>query len=173
MTSSVPFKSTLALTLAVSAIAAPDALARFDLNPPGVTQAQAQAADAGRVVQPNPDQRAIDGVPPILPVPDRSGRAAILRAQQQESLRLAYLAYNQPTSAKYSNADTNAYANDITTNRPRTVHVVSHDGRFDWGDAGIGAAGGLGLAMVGVGGAFAVSQQRRTRRSKGAAAITS
>jgi hypothetical protein len=36
---------------------------------------------------------------------------------------------------------------------------------FDWGDAGIGAAGGLALSMIGLGGALAVSQHhtRRTR----------
>jgi hypothetical protein len=34
---------------------------------------------------------------------------------------------------------------------------------FDWGDAGIGAAGGLALAMLGLGGALAVSSQRRAR----------
>jgi hypothetical protein len=35
---------------------------------------------------------------------------------------------------------------------------------FDWGDAGIGAAGGIALSMIGLGGALAVSQ-RRTRHT--------
>jgi hypothetical protein len=35
---------------------------------------------------------------------------------------------------------------------------------FDWGDAGIGAAGGLAIAMLGVGGGLALSQ-RRSRRT--------
>lgn len=34
---------------------------------------------------------------------------------------------------------------------------------FDWGDAAIGAAGGLGLSLVGIGGALA--KQRRSRRT--------
>ncbi|MEA2214234.1 MAG: hypothetical protein QOF83_4182 [Solirubrobacteraceae bacterium] len=38
------------------------------------------------------------------------------------------------------------------------VHVTAPSG-FDWGDAGIGAAGGLGLAIAGLGGALAVSQR--------------
>ena len=42
-------------------------------------------------------------------------------------------------------------------------------GGFDWGDAGIGAAGGIALAMVGLGGTVAVSQ-RRGRRTRGSAA---
>jgi hypothetical protein len=32
---------------------------------------------------------------------------------------------------------------------------------FDWGDAGIGAAGGLGLSMVAVGGSLALVGRRR------------
>lgn len=34
---------------------------------------------------------------------------------------------------------------------------------FDWGDAGIGAAGGLVIAMLGVGGGLALSQRRSGR----------
>jgi hypothetical protein len=34
---------------------------------------------------------------------------------------------------------------------------------FDWGDAGIGAAGGLALAMLGVGGGLVISHQRPQR----------
>ncbi len=50
---------------------------------------------------------------------------------------------------------------------PRTTVVVAtaHDSGFDWGDAGIGAAGGLGLAIAGLGGALAVSH-RRTRPTR-------
>lgn len=43
---------------------------------------------------------------------------------------------------------------------------------FDWADAGIGAAGGLMISIVGIGGALAVSQ-RRTRRTGPTAAATS
>ena len=42
---------------------------------------------------------------------------------------------------------------------------------FDWGDAGIGAAGGLTLAMLGVGGGLALSQ-RRSRRTGTSAVVT-
>jgi hypothetical protein len=54
---------------------------------------------------------------------------------------------------------------------PTIVHVTAPNGGFDWGDAGIGAAGGIALSMVGVGGALVVSQ-RRTRRTRSAAALT-
>jgi hypothetical protein len=43
---------------------------------------------------------------------------------------------------------------------------------FDWGDAAIGAAGGLVISVVGLGGALALSQ-RRTRRSGASAVVTS
>jgi hypothetical protein len=43
------------------------------------------------------------------------------------------------------------------------VRVQVPQGGFDWGDAGIGAAGGVALAMLGVGGALVVSQQRARR----------
>ena len=43
------------------------------------------------------------------------------------------------------------------------VRVQVPQGGFDWGDAGIGAAGGVALAMLGLGGALVVSQQRPRR----------
>jgi hypothetical protein len=44
------------------------------------------------------------------------------------------------------------------------VRISSPGGGFDWGDAGIGAAGGFALSMIGIGGALVVSQHR-TRRN--------
>ena len=55
---------------------------------------------------------------------------------------------------------------DIAT--PAAPHAVvrgqTQKSGFDGGDAGIGAAGGLAITMVGVGGALVVSQ-RRSRRT--------
>ncbi len=45
------------------------------------------------------------------------------------------------------------------------VRIQMAKGGFDWADAGIGAAGGLALAMVGLGGALGVAQHR-TRRTR-------
>jgi hypothetical protein len=47
------------------------------------------------------------------------------------------------------------------------VRITTPASGFDWGDAGIGAAGGLALAMLGVGGALVITQQRprRTRHT--------
>jgi hypothetical protein len=48
---------------------------------------------------------------------------------------------------------------------PATVVRVSPtNGGFDWADAGIGAAGGLALSMLGLGTVLAVSQRRTPKR---------
>ena len=43
------------------------------------------------------------------------------------------------------------------------VRIIIPASGFDWGDAGIGAAGGLALAMLGVGGGLVISHQRSRR----------
>jgi hypothetical protein len=55
-----------------------------------------------------------------------------------------------------------------TANAPQAVvRIQTPQSGFDWGDAGIGAAGGIALSMIGLGGALLVSQNRarRTRRT--------
>lgn len=46
---------------------------------------------------------------------------------------------------------------------PTIVHVSAPSNGFDWGDAGVGAAGGFVLSMLGLGGALIVSAQRSRR----------
>jgi hypothetical protein len=70
------------------------------------------------------------------------------------------------TGARYSNAEMNAYPSGAPA-----VRASVADGGFDWGDAGIGAAGGFAIAMLGVGGGLALSQ-RRSRRPVAAALAT-
>jgi hypothetical protein len=43
------------------------------------------------------------------------------------------------------------------------VRITTPASGFDWGDAGIGAAGGLALAMLGVGGGLLITHQRPRR----------
>ena len=85
-------------------------------------------------------------------------------AQTERAERQA-AAYSGPTGDRHSNAESNAYAHTASghvTSGTRIVTVASNG--FDWGDAGIGAAGGLALAMLGVGAGLAMSQHR-TRRA--------
>ena len=60
-----------------------------------------------------------------------------------------------------------------TTQATPIVRVIAPQNGFDWGDAGIGAAGGLALSMLGVGGALVISSQRRASRHNIPAAPTS
>jgi hypothetical protein len=48
---------------------------------------------------------------------------------------------------------------------PAPVRIQTPPSEFDWGDAGIGAAGGAALALLGLGGALVLSQ-RRPHRSR-------
>ena len=48
---------------------------------------------------------------------------------------------------------------------PAIVRISVPGAGFDWGDAGIGAARGFALSMIGISGALVVSQ-RRTGRSE-------
>jgi hypothetical protein len=47
------------------------------------------------------------------------------------------------------------------------VHVAPGGG-FDWGDAGIGAAGGIALSVAGLGAGLAISQHRARRAGRAA-----
>jgi hypothetical protein len=89
---------------------------------------------------------------------------------------LALAAGASPASAKFFNVNPNGsyvavnpHATNPTPsgNTPTTiVRIAAPDSGFDWGDAGIGAAGGLALTLIGVGGAFAVSGHRARRTSR-------
>jgi hypothetical protein len=80
-------------------------------------------------------------------------------------------ASHQSPATVYSRPDktlipvTAPYAGPVpkTTAPPVVARVQAPQSGFDWGDAGIGAAG-LAFSVIGIGGAVAVSQ-RRSRRS--------
>jgi hypothetical protein len=57
-----------------------------------------------------------------------------------------------------------ATAVKVSSSQP-VARIETPQSGFDWGDAGIGAAGGVALAALGLGGALAVSQ-RRPRRGR-------
>jgi hypothetical protein len=72
-----------------------------------------------------------------------------------------------PTSAPSIAAGTAA-----KTSAPQpAVRVETPNHGFDWVDAGIGAAGGIALSIVGLGGALGASQYR-TRRTRHTAALS-
>jgi hypothetical protein len=63
---------------------------------------------------------------------------------------------NQPTN-------TTSYTQP---NPPSVMRVMTANNGFDWGDAGIGAAGGLALSFIGIGGALGVAQHRSRRTQR-------
>jgi hypothetical protein len=134
----------IAGALAIAAIAAPAASARFDLEP--TTTAHSQPTARGVVVRPNRDQQTVRTIavgPPILRAPRVSELRAINRAKVQEE---AALSYRSPATARYSNAATSAYASiarPVAVTAP-TVNPAG-DG-FHYGDAAIGA--GISTAIV-------------------------
>jgi hypothetical protein len=59
-----------------------------------------------------------------------------------------------------------APADAATRPRPvgaQVIHVTAQNG-FDWGVAGIGAAGGVGVSMLAVGGGLLIAGARRNRQ---------
>jgi hypothetical protein len=80
-----------------------------------------------------------------------------------------------PPAAVYSRQDKSIVAATSPSNTagstakpsaapPPVVRIEAAGNGFDWGDAGIGAASGLALSLIGLGGVLAVSQHR-TRRT--------
>ena len=107
--------------------------------------ASARGGQAGWVVRPNPDQQA----------------AQLARA--------AATARPAPSTWVVRPTPDEQYPAPAPTT---IVRVITPTDEFDWGNAGIGAAAGVALSMIGLASAVAVSQ-RRTRRSRGSAAVTS
>jgi hypothetical protein len=68
---------------------------------------------------------------------------------------------NQAPATVYSRPDKSMIPVTTPGSAPQAVvRIQAPPSGFDWGDAGIGAAGGLALAMIGLGGALVVSQRR-------------
>jgi hypothetical protein len=63
--------------------------------------------------------------------------------------------------------------NGPATGQPSTiVRVVAPSNGFDWGDAAIGAAAGLGISLVALGGGIAASRRRDHRPAMPAAPVS-
>jgi hypothetical protein len=68
-------------------------------------------------------------------------------------------AHATPSPAAVTRARVLAARDSAPASPPATiVRLTAHNG-FDWGDAGLGAAGAVALAAVGLGGVLAVSQR--------------
>lgn len=157
----------IALALAVGAIAAPASARTFSYSstgsmvqqppPTGVALSDGSrtrsvaAAGAGYGYGVTPTLSTAS-VPPILPTVKASQLARFEQAGRQA------VAYAPPNGRAYSDAETNAYKTAAT---PGVVAVATSPVAFDWGDAGIGAAAGFALAILGLGAALVISRRQR------------
>jgi hypothetical protein len=127
----------IALALAIAAIAAPAASARFDLEPAHGQSTQTQQTAP---------------VPPILHRVQGSQLAAANRAKEQA------LANHVPPNGRYSTADLNGYAT-VTAPAVKAPALSAPGNGFDWGDAAVGAGITAAIALMITAGSLAVRQR--------------
>ena len=96
-----------------------------------------------------PDQQAAAGRGQDLRAPDQQ-----VAAERGQDLRAPDSRFGQPTGETIVPVS--------TPTRVRIVEVPSSG--FEWGDAGIGAAGMLAVVALGAGAGMAGAQRRRSRR---------
>ena len=146
MTTTHRTATTALLVLSLAAAGAPMAGARpADFAPAG--------KHAPAAVYSRPDKSLI----PVSP-PATSGGAVGRAAYREGQLATAL--------------DVAAAANKASAPQA-VVRIQTPQSGFDWGDAGIGAAGGIALSMIGLGGALGVSHRRARRTRRTTAALTS
>ena len=122
----------IASALAITAIAAPAASAMQSEQGPVLSRVVGQQ-----------NTQTGGGAPPILRPARASELSAINRAQAQEARRLAY---NVPRTARYSDAEMNAYASAAPRVAGSTPISNAPSNGFDYGSAAVGA--GLTGAIV-------------------------
>ena len=150
-------KTALAVALALSALAAPSAYALADRTSP--------------VVVPNPDQQTANVGRSASTPPSQATTVVRPNPDQQAA---ATSANNQGISTSpVSCGDVcSGHGYGPVSSAAPIVRVSSPNNGFDWGDAGIGAAGGIGLSILGLAGTVGLSQRRTRRSSRSAAAIS-
>jgi hypothetical protein len=158
-------RSTVVATCLAIVALAPTAAARPAFDPPSVRvnpstgyTIQDKSVSQTAVVRSKPDQQvARHGVPipPILGKTQAAEQAAIDRLKAQ------HYTDKLPVHAAYSAAALNGYGSGhpVSVQAPKSPSANPDNG-FDWGDAAIGAAAGLGLTLLVGGGAMVLSRRR-------------
>jgi hypothetical protein len=133
----------------------------FALGTTGAPAAAGKASSARPVVRPNPDEQIL--IRHSRPV---ARRLAPSRTVQPNPDEQAATSPSQSAGPHSEVIDNGGYG------QPIIVRATVPKGGFDWGDAGIGAAAALGLSMLALAGALAITQHR-ARRTRGSADATS
>lgn len=164
MTSTPRITTTAALVLSLLAAGASAAGARPAEDPATAAHQTLTTVysrpDKALIPLASPAQSSRTSVPPILPAIKASQLARTEQAARQAA------AYAPPKRSQYSNAETNTYR--VVPSRhttPGVAAVAAPQTGFDWGDAGIGAAAGFTLAILGLGAALVISRRRPPRTS--------
>ena len=151
-------RGTVALAAALTASLASAAWA----DPAPLQNAETTISQSSTAIQPNPDQQPATGAT-ANPGPCSevcSGEAGRYGSANQRSRTPngsgATLAHDsRPGSAAiprlYSTAST----------PPKAARVITQNGGFHWGDAGIGAGGMLALTLIALGGVVTLTHRRR------------
>jgi hypothetical protein len=137
MTTTHRIGKTAVLILSLAAAGAPAASAQ----PIGVNTANPTNGQSSTAARPNPDEQIVTGA-------TANRTSARIYSRQDKSIVSA----TSPSTTAGSIAKASA--------APSAVRVQAPATGFDWGDAGIGAASGLALSLIGLGGALVVSQHR-------------
>lgn len=139
------------------------------LSPQRIARVTAVALTAGAVAAPVASARPARMAP-------RQSLAAVSVSQQRQLSAATRPAASPADPLKYARQDKQLVPSSpsqapVKAVPPSAPAATPGEG-FDWGDAGIGAAGGLVISVIGIGGALALSQ-RRTRGTRPAAVAAS
>jgi hypothetical protein len=176
-----PRSTVIASALAIAAIAAPAASARFDLGPQQgpnnvipstayavpVTPPLAETTGPRPEVRPNPDQQVLGHgvpIPPMLGKTKAEEQAAIARLKAQ------HWTSKLPVNAAYTAKAHNGSGHPVSVQAPKSPSSNPDNG-FDWGDAAIGAAAGLALTLL-IGGSTLMLSRRRSPQGDSANVAT-
>jgi hypothetical protein len=165
MTTTHRYSTGVVLALALAAASAPAASAR----PVGADTSSATASRPAAAVYSRQDKSLLPASQTAT-AGGAAGRATLARSSaQQEHQRVAALsAYRAGQLAAAS--DVAATSSNRTSAAQAAGRIHAPESGFDWGDAGIGAAGGVAIALLGLFGALLVSN-RRPRRTRQTTAL--
>ena len=151
-------------------------LRRTDRSPRSPSQQEAVRDDHQPPESPQPPRSSLRSPPPAStaatarPMDDSATpvkRApAAVYSRQDRAMIPATTPASTPTTSGPRSEVVSGGGYGFGAAAPTVVRVVDGNSGFDWVDAAIGAAGGIALSMIGLGGALVVTQSRarHTRR---------
>ena len=126
-----------------------------------LAQQSGQSASSATGVRPNPDEQSTQAGPvgpPSLRVARASELAAIHRAEAQWA---AAGSYSAPAGARYSSADTDAFAASAHPVAVSAPTVKAPGAGFDYGAAAVGAGLAVAIIVLVTAGGLAVRRRRQ------------